>query len=110
MAKFCSRCGNQLEGSEKFCASCGNPVNSPSGPAVNGHTSYKSKMAAGLLGIFVGSFGIHNFYLGFNGKAVIQSVLTLFTCGLGGIWGFMEGILILAGVINRDADGILLGD
>ena len=36
--------------------------------------STKSKMVAGLLGIFFGSFGVHNFYLGYNTKAVLQSV------------------------------------
>lgn len=29
----------------------------------------KSKMAAGLLGIFLGGLGIHNFYLGYTGKS-----------------------------------------
>ena len=37
----------------------------------------KSKMAAGLLGIFLGSLGIHNFYLGYTGKAVAQLLITI---------------------------------
>ena len=37
----------------------------------------KSKIAAGLLGIFLGSFGVHNFYLGYTGKAVAQLLLLL---------------------------------
>ncbi|MBO5164498.1 MAG: TM2 domain-containing protein [Ruminococcus sp.] len=65
----------------------------------------KSKMAAGLLGIFLGAYGIHNFYLGYTKKAVIQLVLSLCTCGLAGIWGFVEGIMILCGSINTDANG-----
>lgn len=65
----------------------------------------KSKMAAGLLGIFLGGYGIHNFYLGYTKKAVIQLVLSLCTCGIAGIWGFIEGIMILCGNINTDADG-----
>ena len=60
----------------------------------------KSKMAAGLLGIFLGAWGIHNFYLGFNKKAIIQIVVSLVTCGIGGIWGFIEGIMILCGKIK----------
>lgn len=62
----------------------------------------KSKMAAGLLGIFLGAFGVHNFYLGYTGKAIAQLLLTLFgwiLIGLGplaaSIWGLVEGILIL---------------
>ena len=65
----------------------------------------KSKMAAGLLGLFLGAWGVHNFYLGFTSKAVIQIVVTICTCGLGGLWGFIEGIMILAGSINTDANG-----
>lgn len=65
----------------------------------------KSKMAAGLLGIFLGAWGIHNFYLGFTTKAIIQIVVSLCTCGIGGLWGFIEGIMILCGKINTDANG-----
>lgn len=71
-------------------------------------------MAAGLLGIFLGSLGIHNFYLGYTGKAVAQLLITICTCGFGavvsGIWGFVEGIMILTGSICVDARGIPLKD
>lgn len=74
----------------------------------------KSKIAAGLLGIFLGSFGVHNFYLGYTGKAVAQLLITLLTCGFGAfvssIWGLVEGILILTGSINVDGKGIPLKD
>ena len=65
----------------------------------------KSKMAAGLLGIFLGAWGIHQFYLGDTKKGIIRIVVTLVTCGIGGIWGFIEGIMILMGKINTDAQG-----
>ncbi|MBO4245778.1 MAG: TM2 domain-containing protein [Bacilli bacterium] len=65
----------------------------------------KSKMAAGLLGIFLGAWGIHNFYLGNTTRGIIQIVVTLVTCGMGGLWGFIEGIMILCGSINTDANG-----
>ena len=74
----------------------------------------KSKLAAGLLGIFLGSLGIHNFYLGYTGKAVAQLLITILTCGIGGIvtsiWGLIEGIFILTGRINVDAQGKPLTD
>ncbi|HJB27012.1 MAG TPA: TM2 domain-containing protein, partial [Firmicutes bacterium] len=57
----------------------------------------KSKLVAGLLGIFLGGFGVHNFYLGFTTRAVIQIVVSLVTCGIGAWWGIIEGILILCG-------------
>ena len=73
----------------------------------------KSKLIAGLLGIFLGMFGAHNFYLGHNTKAIVQLCLTLigstFTCGVtaivAAIWGLIEGIQILSGNIKTDADG-----
>ncbi len=68
----------------------------------------KSKLAAGLLGIFVGGFGIHRFYLGYIGIGIIQIIVTIFTFGVGALWGFIEGILILAGTMNKDAQGRLL--
>ena len=65
----------------------------------------KSKMAAGLLGIFLGAWGVHQFYLGDNKKGIIRIIVTVVTCGIGGIGGFIEGILILCGNINTDAQG-----
>lgn len=80
-------------------------------------TEGKSKMAAGLLGIFLGSFGVHNFYLGNTGKAIGQLLLTLIgwiACGMGPlaawVWGLVEGIMILTGKIDTDADGNPLTD
>ena len=77
----------------------------------------KSKMAAGLLAIFLGSLGVHNFYLGNTGKAVAQLLLTLVgwvACGIGpiaaAIWGLVEGIMILTGKIDSDANGNPLVD
>jgi len=69
--------------------------------------SDKSKMTAGLLGIFLGGFGVHNFYLGNTNKAVIQIVVTVLTCGLGALWGIYEGIMIITGneAFQYDADG-----
>ena len=52
----------------------------------------KQKLVAGLLGIFLGAWGIHQFYLGDNKKGVIRIVVTLVTCGIGGIWGFNQRI------------------
>ena len=74
----------------------------------------KSKMAAGLLGIFLGGLGVHNFYLGYTGKAVAQLLISLLTCGFGafvsGIWGLVEGIMILTGSIAVDGKNVPLKD
>jgi TM2 domain-containing membrane protein YozV len=71
-------------------------------------------LVAGLLGIFLGAYGVHNFYLGNTGKAVAQvliSVLSCFTLSfVSGVWGLIEGIMILVGNINTDAKGNPLGE
>jgi TM2 domain-containing membrane protein YozV len=76
----------------------------------------KSKLGAGLLGIFLGEFGIHRFYLGHTTIGIIQLILGLsgfLTCGAttfaAWVWGLVEGIMILVGAINRDARGNPLG-
>lgn len=68
----------------------------------------KQKMVAGILGILIGSIGIHNFYMGNSKKGIIQIVATVVTCGLLGIWGFIEGIMILIGNVKTDAYGVPL--
>lgn len=70
----------------------------------------KSKMTAGLLGIFLGAFGVHQFYLGNTKRGIIELIVTVCTCGIGGWWGVIEGIMILMGKITTDADGNPLGE
>ena len=53
------------------------------------------KMIAGILGIVIGSLGIHKFILGYTQEGIIQIVITVITCGLGGIIGLIEGIIYL---------------
>lgn len=55
----------------------------------------KTKLVAGLLGIFLGGFGAHKFYLGDSKAAIIRIVVTVVTCGVGALWGTIEGILLL---------------
>lgn len=100
---YCKYCGKKLEENQDVCLNCGKLVKESTS------TTGKSKIVAGVLGILLGTFGIHNFYLGYTGKALAQLLLTVLTCGLLspiiGIWGLIEGILILTGSINEDADG-----
>ncbi|WP_151550156.1 MULTISPECIES: TM2 domain-containing protein [Corynebacterium] len=82
----------------------------------------KSKVLAAVLAFFLGTFGVHNFYLGRNGRGAAQLVCTIFGY-LGllfiigafvliavGIWAFVEFIMILAGMggYDRDANGVPL--
>lgn len=80
----------------------------------------KSKIVAGLLGLFLGGLGVHNFYLGYTGKAVAQLLLTLIgwiiLVGpiISGIWALIEAVLILCSSYgsswHRDGRGQELQD
>ena len=108
---YCSNCGKKVNENQDVCLNCGvnlkkdKRVNTPKG---------KSKITAGILGIFLGCFGVHNFYLGYNGKAIAQLLITLLSIFLlswvSAIWGLIEGILILTGSIKEDAFGNPLVD
>ena len=72
----------------------------------------KSKYIAGVLGILLGWLGLHNFYLGFMGKAFAQLLITVVSLGTLGwislIWGIAEGIRCLTGSIMLDARNLTL--
>ena len=98
-----------------FCTSCGMKTNQI--PTFEGKVTggdQKSKVAAGILGILLGALGVHNFYLGYTKKAVIQLLISVLSCGtlsfVSAVWGLVEGILILTGSIAVDANGVPLKD
>jgi hypothetical protein len=68
--------------------------------------SDKSKVVAGLLQIFLGTFGVGRFYTGHVAIAVLQLLFGWLTCG---IWPLVDGILMLAGKV-KDAEGRPLRD
>lgn len=134
---FCRNCGNQMDPQAVVCVKCGVPAGQGNNycPHCGAQTApdaavctqcgvafaqpvpvgeQKSKMAAGLLGILLGALGIHNFYLGYTGKAVAQLLISVLSCGFlavaSEIWGLVEGIQILTGSIKTDAKGIPLKD
>ena len=125
----CCHCGfEDQSGDARFCSNCGNASETTNNSEQVNTTvtavkpEGKSKMAAGLLGIFLGQWGVHNFYLGYTGKAVAQLLLSIFgyillfvvvgffMVAAAGIWGLIEGIMILSGSINTDANGNPLRD
>ena len=53
------------------------------------------KLVCGLLGIFLGTFGIHKFVLGYTKEGIIQLIAGIVTCGFAGIIGLIEGIIYL---------------
>ena len=58
--------------------------------------SDKQKLVAGLLQILI-PLGIGRFYIGNTGLGIAQLLVTIFTCGIGALWPFIDGIVILAG-------------
>src|SRR5690606_10936561 len=72
----------------------------------------QSRLLVGLMGIFFGSLGVHRFLMGYTTIGIIQIVVTIVTCGFGSLWGFVEGIMVLARAeaFERDAYGRPLKD
>ncbi|MDP3276746.1 MAG: TM2 domain-containing protein [Deltaproteobacteria bacterium] len=64
--------------------------------------SDKEKMTAGLLQLFL--VGAGRIYLGHMGIGIAQIVVTIFTCGIGALWPFIDGIMMLSGSV-RDVQG-----
>jgi len=127
--KTCPLCGEDVALLAKKCKHCGEILDptlrelqevkrdliqlkaSPNNTSFSAAgSSQKSKLAAGLLGFFLGALGVHNFYLGFHGKAIAQLIMTLSVAlwPISGLWAFVESIMILTGSISKDANGIPL--
>ncbi len=68
------------------------------------YTSDKQKLTAFLLCLFLGAFGVHQFYVGRVGKGLLY----LFTAGLLGIGVIVDLIMIATGTF-KDAAGRPLG-
>lgn len=87
-------------------------------PYVQPAVGQKSKIVAGILGILLGSIGVHNFYLGYTGKAIAQLLITVVSLGtlsfVSAVWGLIEGIMILVSkpgtAWHRDSRGFELQD
>ena len=110
--EFCWNCAARTGPGAAMCVSCGGDLRLPGPglitlPMTEGR---KSKMTAAILGILVGGFGIHRFYLGYTAIGIIQIIVTICTFGIGAIWGFVEGILILVDKIRVDANNIPLAE
>ena len=69
----------------------------------------KNKIVAAALAFFFGTFGVHNFYLGYNSRGLIQLLLSVIVIGLPitAIWAFIEFIMIImrSGSYGCDATG-----
>lgn len=126
--QFCRSCGAATNTSAVVCLQCGvslhgtspntngvAPTSSGSFPwwvaTPTGHTGNKSKVAAGLLGLFLGPLGAHRFYLGYTNVGVAYLLIGLFGWILVLpsiallIVVLIESIMLLTGSFNTDAQG-----
>jgi TM2 domain-containing membrane protein YozV len=71
----------------------------PATPAPNPAEANSKKTLCGILAIVLGHFGIHKFILGMTTPGLIMLLVSLLTCGIGGVvmWviGIIEGITYL---------------
>ena len=117
-AAICVKCGYQLGTGNSFCHNCGSAV-APGATvctscgyaqagAAPANGEQKSKLVATLLCFFLGSIGIHDFYLGYTKNGIIKIILTVCTGVGGGIWALIDFIRLLTGSLKTDANGVEL--
>ncbi len=102
--RFCANCGSEINPGAAICVKCGAAVQAT---GVAG-SEEKSKLVAVLLAFFLGSIGVHDFYLGYTKNGVIKIVLTVCTGVGGSIWALIDFIRLLTGSLHTDANGVEL--
>ncbi|GAA2101435.1 hypothetical protein GCM10009801_74730 [Streptomyces albiaxialis] len=70
--------------------------------------SDKSKTVAGVLQIALGSLGIGRFYIGDNKIGAWQCAVSILTLGIGGLWGIVDGAIMLGTEGKTDSEGRVL--
>jgi TM2 domain-containing membrane protein YozV len=93
--QFCRGCGRVISKLAPACPFCGAPTHDHPPNA-----SDKSRLAALLLCLCLGVFGVHRFYVGKIGTGLLQLV----TIGGLGIWSTVDFILIAVGAF-KDKQG-----
>ena len=96
---FCTSCSASIALDAASCPFCGSPnkanrvfQEAQPGETVDGKI-IKSRIAAGLLALFLGGFGVHKFYCGSVGLGVVY--LLFFWTFIPAIIAFIEGIIYL---------------
>jgi len=103
--KFCSSCGAIIKIAAEICPKCGVRQKGATGDA-----SDKSKTTAALLCFFLGTLGVHRFYVGKTGTGIAQllvsivAFVSLIFFFLAGIWPLIDFIIILSGNF-KDREG-----
>lgn len=116
--KYCANCGKELIENAIACLNCGVAADFGAQNAKNSGTigingldynswcpAGKEKIVAILLALFIGGFGVHNFYLG----EIKKGVLRLCTAWLfvGSILALIDLIKMLVGSYHYDPDALI---
>jgi TM2 domain-containing membrane protein YozV len=92
---YCKNCGNQISPEAVICVKCGAAIRK---------MSSKNRTSYVLFAVFLGFFGIHNFYAGYSGKAIAQLLISLISFGalspVSWLWAIIE-----ACTVKQDAEG-----
>lgn len=104
-SKFCTQCGSSLEPNAHFCAHCSAKTESTAGDDKGNIPlaeikSPKSAITALLLCLFLGTFGLHRFYVGKIGTGILM----LLTGGGFGIWTLVD-LIVIACCEFKDKEG-----
>ena len=88
---YCYACGESIDARAEICPDCGVRQRHPR--QRGRRVGEKTRLAAGLLALLFGVFGVHKFYLGKTGLGVLY--LLFFWTGLPALAGFIEFILFM---------------
>ncbi|MBD3286804.1 NINE protein [candidate division WOR-3 bacterium] len=94
--KYCYNCGVQTKPEQDVCLKCG--VSLTGKRISTPYAGDKDWLTTLLLAIFVGSLGVHRFYVGKIGTGIAM----LFTLGGCGIWTLIDIIMIATGDFKDD--------
>lgn len=84
--KFCTECGALIRRNAEICPKCGvRQLGHAGGFGVNAPNG-KNRVAAALLALFLGGFGVHKFYLGQIGLGILYLLFS---------WTFIPAIIAL---------------
>ena len=115
---FCNACGTQTTALSEMCTKCGTRLKGSAGPAAApvyqpssapgvapaAGVSPKSRLIATLLCAFLGTIGVHRFYVGKVGTGIAM----IFTMGGLGIWTLIDFIMILIGKFQDNKGNLVI--
>jgi len=119
---FCGKCGTRIPDEDKFCYKCGGAATVVIGSGESAtqvehqrvssferpvHADSQSRVVYVLLGLFLGGFGIHNFYAGYGGRGITQLLLWVFGWSVFVTWVILGlWILVELFTVERGANGV----